>query len=62
MYSTRKATYSEILPGGRAFGGFACQIFVAGIRGRHSTLLEVFGRSRLGRRKKKGPMCSSKFW
>lgn len=48
------------------FGDYACQKVVAGVKGRHSVLFELFGRSRLEGRKEKGPVCGTrqgcKFW
>lgn len=41
------------------FGDYACQKVVAGVKGRHSALFELFGRSRLERGKQKGPVCAN---
>lgn len=41
------------------FGDYACQKVVAGVKGRHSALFELFGRSGLERRKEKGIVCAS---
>lgn len=42
------------------FGDYAYQKVVAGVKGRHSALFELFGRSRLEGRKEKGPVRANK--